>query len=115
MDDQEDDQLDIQGLIDADFPDFGHATFGPALAPNGDDDGDPGMDHGSDHGSNDGIGIGSTDGGNPSHTVDNDFFYIKGNVLYPKTDAGTLTGLKKLAVGAYNIPLLHELFEEPEG
>ena len=123
---EEDDHLDIQGLIDADFPDFGHATFGPALAPNGDDYGDLGMDHGSDHGSGDGTGNGTGNGTgddndratyvrNPAHSIDNDFSFIKDNVLYPKTDAGTLTGLKRQAVGAYNIPLLQELFEEPEG
>ena len=93
MEAQEDDQLDIQGLIDADFPDFGHATFGPAIAPNGDDDGDPGMDHGSDHGSGDGASNGTDNGigdgsdrathvRNPAHSIDNDFFFIKDNVLY---------------------------------
>ena len=123
MDKKEDDpDIDNTG-----FANFGPATFGHAPAPtldnDGSDDGD-GVDHGN--GTGDGTGDGTDNGigdgndratyvRNPAHSIDNDFFYIKDNVLYPKTDAGTLTGLKKQAVGAYNIPLLKELFEEPEG
>ena len=119
MDAKEDDpDIDNPG-----FASFGAATFGHALAPTLDNDGDD-VDHGDGTGDGTGNGTGNgtgdgndraTDVRNPAHSIDNDFFYIKDNVLFPKTAAGTLTGLKKLAVGAYNIPLLQELFEEPEG
>ena len=119
MDEKEDDpDIDNPG-----FASFGAATFGHAFAPTLDNDGDD-VDHGdrtsdgTDNGTGNGTGDGNdraTDVRNPAHSIDNDFFYIKDNALYPKTEVGTLTDLKRLAVGAYNIPLLQELFEEPEG
>ena len=121
MDDQEDDPtVDNLG-----FANFGPATFGgPLLTPLTNNDGHAGPGDGTGEGTDNGDGddngndddyeeYGSADGRNPSHTIDNDFFYIKDNTLYPKT--GTLTDLKRLAVGAANIPLLQELFQEPEG
>ena len=55
----DDEELDIQALIDADFPRFGHATFGPALDPiiNDDNDEDLGDDNGNGNGYNDGDSI----------------------------------------------------------
>ena len=119
MDAKEDDpDIDNPG-----FASFGAATFGHALAPTLDNDGDD-VDHGDGTGDGTGNGTGNgtgdgndraTDVRNPAHSIDNDFFYIKDNALYPKTGVGTLTDLKRLAVGTYNISLLQELFEEPEG
>ena len=56
----------------------------------------------------------SFDGRNPSQT--NDFFYISrdNNTLFPK-DGYTLPELRSMAISAGNIPLLQELFNEPEG
>ena len=75
----DDEELDIQALIDADFPRLSHATatFGPALdriIPNDDNDEDLGDDNGN--GYNDGDSIHSSLDGNPSHLIDNDFFYV---------------------------------------
>ena len=122
--DQKEDDPDIDNTG---FANFGPATFGHAPAPTLDNDGGDGGD-GVDHGNgtSDGTGDGTDNGNgdgndratyvrNPAHSIDNDFFFIKDNALYPKTDVGTLTDLKRLAVGAYNIPLLQELFQEPEG
>ena len=119
MDAKEDDpDIDNPG-----FASFGAATFGHALAPTLDNDGDD-VDHGDGTGDGTGNGTGNgtgdgndraTDVRNPAHSIDNDFFYIKDNALYPKTGVGTLTDLKRLAVGTYNISLLQELFEDPEG
>ena len=116
--DMDDEELDIQALINADFPRFGHATSGPALdpiIPNDDNDEDLGDDNGNGNGYNDGDSIHSSLDGNPSHLIDNDFFYVtRNNILFPKDD-NTLGDLKKLAIGAGNIPLLQELFDDPEG
>ena len=119
------DQDDDPTVDNLGFANFGPATFGgPLLTPLTNNDGHAGPGDGTGEGTDNGDGddngndddyeeYGSADGRNPSHTIDNDFFYIKDNTLYPKT--GTLTDLKRLAVGAANIPLLQELFQEPEG
>ena len=104
--DMDDEELDIQALIDADFPRPGHATFGPALDPiiNDDNDEDLGDDDGNGNGNdyNDVDSIHSSLDGNPSHLIDNDFFYVtRNNILFPKDD-NTLGDLKKLAIGAGN-------------
>ena len=91
------------------FASLDHATLGPALAQiidNGDGHGDLGGGTGDGTGNGTGNGTGdgndrATDVRNPAHSIDNDFFYIKDNALYPKTEVGTLTDLKRLAVGAY--------------
>ena len=84
---------------------------------NDDNDEDLGDDNGNGNGNdyNDGDSIHSSLDGNPSHLIDNDFFYVtRNNILFPKDD-NTLGDLKKLAIGAGNIPLLQELFDDPEG
>ena len=84
------------------------------IIPNDDNDEDLGDDNGN--GYNDGDSIHSSLDGNPSHLIDKDFFYVSGNnKLFPKKRDHTLPDLKKLAIGAANIPLLQELFDDPEG
>ena len=141
MDDHED-ELNIQAHIDDDFgsaPTFGPAnhedepnaqahiddefgsapTFGLAnpliLTNHGDDDegNSNGNNNGNDQNDDDSIHT-SLDGENPSHLPDNDFFYTRNNTLFPKNDY-TISELRKLAIKAGTIPLLQELFDDPEG
>ena len=103
MDKKEDDP----DIDNAGFANFGPATFGHAPAPtldnDGSDDGD-GVDHGN--GTGDGTGDGTDNGigdgndratyvRNPAHSIDNDFFFIKDNVLgIPTNDEATRSSVR---------------------
>ena len=100
----EDDPID-----DAGFASLDHATLGPALAQiidNGDGHGDlgggtgDGTGNGTDNGTDDDNDIGSMDVRNPSHTIDNDFFYIKGRPPQMAAQLHALHHTARQAVGA---------------
>ena len=110
MDDHkdEDDPIDDAGIRDLD-----HATLGPALAQiidNGDGHGDlgggtgDGTGNGTDNGTDDDNDIGSMDVRNPSHTIDNDFFYIKGRPPQMTAHLHALHHTARQAVGACATP-----------